>query len=55
MGGLLGSMTMNLERIESLWPYLYLGQWLHAGKGTNMGLGRYRLTTSLPCRQGIPY
>lgn len=28
------------------WPWLYLGQWLHAGKKASHGLGRYRL--SLP-------
>jgi hypothetical protein len=48
MGGLLGTLTLNMEGIEGLWPYLYLGQWLHAGKGTSMGLGRYVLSASLP-------
>lgn len=42
MGGLVGSF--QVDRLPSpLWPYLWLGQWLHNGKGTSMGLGRYTL------------
>lgn len=31
---------------EDLWQLLWMGQWLHLGKGTVMGLGRYRLETA---------
>ncbi len=29
--GLLGSIHLSLEGVEELWPWLYLGQWLHVG------------------------
>lgn len=45
MGGLVGSFGLNLCRAEALWPYLWLGQYIQAGKGTTMGLGHYRLAT----------
>jgi hypothetical protein len=45
MGGLTGRLGVDLGGHERLWPYLWLGQWTHAGKGTSMGLGRYRLAT----------
>ncbi len=48
MGGLVGSFRLSPG--NALWPYLWLGQWTHAGKGASMGLGRYRITptASLP-------
>ena len=49
MGGLLGSFQVDSVQLGELWPYLWLGQWTHAGKAATMGLGRYRLTAaSLP-------
>lgn len=48
MGGLRGTVIID-ELPGELWPILWLGQWLHAGKGASMGLGRYRLRpASLP-------
>ncbi len=43
MGGLLGTFTLDGEGLEPFWPYLWLGQWTHVGKGTSMGLGKYHL------------
>lgn len=43
MGGLVGEIELNGAGLEPFWPYLWLGQWTHAGKGAVMGLGRYRL------------
>ena len=43
MGGLLGEIELDGAGLEPFWPYLWLGQWTHAGKGAVMGLGRYRL------------
>lgn len=44
MGGLLGSFRLDHAEIEPFWPFLWLGQWTHAGRGTSMGLGRYELS-----------
>jgi len=41
MGGLVGSLILNHDELESFFPYLWLGQWTHVGKGCTMGLGRY--------------
>jgi hypothetical protein len=43
MGGLLGEIELNGIGLEPFWPYLWLGQWTHAGKGAVMGLGRYQI------------
>ena len=49
MGGLVGSATVDMQGMEDFWPYLWLGQWIHVGKGTSMGMGAYSLaSTSLP-------
>lgn len=53
VGGLMGSITLSGGDLASWWPLLWLCQWLHLGKFTSMGLGRYRLSAaSLPeqCR-----
>lgn len=42
-GGILGTGIIDLEGLEPLWPFLWFGQWLHIGKNTTMGFGRYRL------------
>jgi hypothetical protein len=43
MGGLIGHVDLDLTALEELWPYLWLGQYIHAGKGTSMGLGKLRI------------
>ncbi len=43
MGGLLGSFKLHGEQIEPFWPVLHLAQWMHAGKGAVMGLGKYAI------------
>lgn len=45
MGGLVGELELDGAGLEPFWPYVWLGQWSHAGKGVVMGLGRYRLET----------
>ena len=44
LGGLLGHLDLAGPGLADLWPLLWLGQWVHAGKGTTFGLGAYRLT-----------
>ena len=41
MGGIVGSVTLAADDLAPFWPALWLGQWLHVGKATSMGLGRY--------------
>ena len=49
MGGLLGRFELRGEDVEPFWPYLWLGQWTHVGKGATLGLGRYGIrAASLP-------
>ena len=43
MGGLVGSFRLAAGQCEMFWPYLWFGQWVHAGRGASMGLGRYEL------------
>lgn len=43
MGGIVGRAELSGSELARLWPLLWIGQWLHVGKGVNMGLGHYRL------------
>lgn len=43
MGGLMGRFQLEGGDLEPFWPYLWIGQWVHAGKSVTMGLGRYRI------------
>jgi hypothetical protein len=43
--GLLGRVTLEGKHLDELAPLLALGEVLHVGKGTAMGMGRYRLDT----------
>lgn len=45
MGGLLGHIALDGPSLAPFWPWLWLGQYVHAGKGCVMGLGQYRV----PC------
>lgn len=44
VGGLVGQAVLDLREAMGLWPYLWLGQWVHVGKGAVMGMGGFRLT-----------
>ena len=46
LGGVLGALTLGGPALPAAWPLLWFGQWLHAGKNTAFGLGRYRITDS---------
>jgi hypothetical protein len=51
MGGVVGTLVLPGDGLAPFWPYLWLGQWIHAGKGAVMGLGRYHIgAASLPER-----
>lgn len=43
MGGLRGEIVFDTASIADLWPLLWVGQFVHAGKATSMGLGAYTL------------
>ncbi|MEZ5581405.1 MAG: CRISPR system precrRNA processing endoribonuclease RAMP protein Cas6 [Candidatus Competibacteraceae bacterium] len=47
-GGIIGELTLTGDKLAPFWPYLWLGQWTHVGKGAVMGLGQYRLLTDPP-------
>lgn len=41
-GGLLGGITFEGD-LASFWPFILLGEWVHVGKKTSFGLGRYEI------------
>lgn len=43
MGGLLGTFDLPMGSLTTFWPWLWLGQWVHVGKGAVMGMGEYVL------------
>jgi hypothetical protein len=43
LGGVTGKVRLEAAGLAPFWPYLWLGQWTHAGSGATMGLGRYRI------------
>jgi hypothetical protein len=45
LGGVLGRWTLtgDCAVLAQLWPWLWLGQWLHLGKNATMGMGGYTL------------
>ncbi len=45
LGGLVGRWTLqgSTDAMAAIWPWLWLGQWLHVGKNATMGLGGYTL------------
>jgi hypothetical protein len=47
MDGLMGGFVLDLRELSPLWPYLWLGQWVHAGKGAVMGLGAIHIREAL--------
>lgn len=51
MGGLLGEFAVSLDAFPEIWPSLWIGQFLHAGKAASMGLGAYRIE-ALPSPAG---
>ena len=53
MGGLVGTIELAGDGLEPFWPYLWLGQWTHAGKGAVMGLGGYRIETVSSAKSAV--
>jgi len=50
LGGVLGRWTLHgdADTLAALWPWLWLGQWLHVGKNATMGMGAYALEGVIP-------
>ena len=42
MGGFIGSITFEGD-FKSYLPFLLLGEYIHVGKGTSFGLGKYKI------------
>jgi hypothetical protein len=53
LGGLLGELTLAGEALPAVWPLLWIGQWLHVGKATSFGLGRYRIVSGAPLTERL--
>lgn len=49
LGGVIGAVQVADQDLEPFWPFVWLGQWTHAGAGATMGLGHYTIA-SLPAR-----
>ena len=49
LGGVVGQWTLHgpSDTLTTLWPWLWLGQWLHVGKNATMGMGGYTLLPAL--------
>lgn len=50
MGGVVGRLRIGGQDLSPFWPFLWLGQWTHAGSAASMGNGAYGLA-SLPLPQ----
>ncbi len=48
LGGIMGRCRMDMSKAAPLWPWLWMGQFIHAGKGTVHGLGALRLAVVIP-------
>ena len=42
MGGFVGSITFEGD-LKGFLPFLLLGEYIHMGKGTSFGLGKYEI------------
>lgn len=59
LGGVVGVLRIEGQDLSRFWPYLWLGQWTHAGAGATMGNGAYELASlpspaSPPCAGTLP-
>ena len=43
IGGIVGTAALPGDMPATLWPYIQLGQWVHAGHLATMGFGGYRI------------
>jgi len=43
-GGVVGRVALDLRAAPGVWPWLWAGQFVHAGKAAAYGLGAYRLS-----------
>lgn len=43
LGGFVGEITYTGEYLKDFLPYLLLGEYIHVGKGTTFGLGKYEI------------
>ena len=53
LGGVVGTLRIEGQNLSPFWPFLWLGQWTHAGSAASMGNGAYELA-SLPSERDRP-
>ena len=46
IGGIVGVAALPDDMPAALWPYVWLGRWVHAGHLTTMGFGGYRIAVT---------
>lgn len=46
--GVVGTIQVTGADLRPFWPFLWIGQWVHAGSAATMGLGRYRIVADAP-------
>ncbi len=46
LSGIVGECVLDMGQAPDLWPFLWLGQYILAGKGTVFGLGQYRVIST---------
>lgn len=48
MDGVMGWLEINAADVAPFWPFLWLGQYVHAGSAATMGLGCYEIAARRP-------
>lgn len=53
LGGVTGTACLSADAIGELWPVLWMGQFIHAGKTPSLGMGRYAISACEQTPAGV--